>query len=270
MAGPLSVAHPWNLVAPGYLEHNLDDFTVFARRALDLAGVGPGDRIVDVACGPGSLALPAAQLVEHVHAVDFSEAMLDHLRRLLAEQGVDNVAVLRCDGQAMPFDDASFDAGFSLFGLMFFPDRARGFAELRRVLRPGARAVVSSWVPMEDIEVLDAMFGALFEVAPELAPTEPPAPPPLSTPDRVVEEMSAAGFAVEVVEVRHDVQAGSVAEMLAASRASFAPLCLIAERLGDRFEGVWEEVGAAVAERLGAGPVSFPMRALFGVGAASP
>lgn len=268
MANSLSVAHPWNLAASGYVEYNLDSFTTYARRALELAEVGPTDRIVDVACGPGSLALPAAALAQHVEALDFSEPMLDYLRQRLVSDGIDNVHVTQGDGQALPFDDASFDAGFSMFGLIFFPDRARGFAELRRVLRPGGRAVVSSWVSTNDIEVLAAMFEALFELAPEVAPTEPPPPSPLSTADSVIDEMSAAGFAVEVTEVRNVIEAASMEELLGGSRASFAPLCLIAEQLGDRFDGVWQEVCASIVAKLGGGPTSFEMRSLFGVGRA--
>ncbi|MEN0067028.1 MAG: methyltransferase domain-containing protein [Myxococcota bacterium] len=268
MANPLSVAHPWDLVAPGYLEHNLDDFTAFASRALELAAIGPADRVIDVACGPGSLAIPAAAKAQHVQAVDFSQPMLAQLRERLSDGNIQNVSVTHGDGQALPFEDAMFDAGFSMFGLMFFPDRARGFAELRRVLRPGARAVVSSWVPMDDIVVLSTMFEALFEAAPELAPTEAPPPPPLSNPASLIDEMSAAGFEVEVTEVTHPIQNGSLEETLAASRTSFAPLCLMAEQLGDRFEDVWRHVCASMLAKLGPGPVSFPMRALFGVGRA--
>jgi len=268
MASPLSVPHAWNLVAPGYLQHNLDDFEVFARRAIELAGIGPDHRVIDVACGPGSLTLPAAAIARRVEAIDFSGAMVDLLRERLAAAGIDNVGVIEGDGEALPFADASFDAGFSMFGLMFFPDRAKGFAELRRVLRPGARAIVSSWVPMDDIEVLRAMFGALFELAPEIAPGEPPVPAPLSTETSVVDEMAAAGFDVEVRRVDREVVVGSMREMLSASRASFAPLCLIEEQLGKRFDHVWQRVGERLQEELGDGPVSFPMRALFGVGIA--
>ncbi len=268
LARSLSVSHAWDLVASGYLQHNLESFTHFAQRAFELVPIGPTDRVVDVACGPGSLTLPAAQLARRVDALDFSSEMLSHLRQRLADAGIDNVEVTQGDGQALPFDDASFDAGFSMFGLVFFPDRAKGFAELRRVLRPGAHAVVSSWAPMDDIRVLRVMFEALYDAAPELAPTEPPPPPSLSTAASVIDEMSAPGFAVEVTEVTRRIEAASMEEMLVSSREAFAPLCLIAEQLGDRFDGVWDQVRASMVAEIGPGPVAFDMRALFGIGRA--
>lgn len=67
------------------------------------------------------------------------------------------------DGQALPFDDNIFDGAFSLAGLIFFPDRAAGFRELRRVLRPGRRAVVSSIASVQGPlgRVLDAIRAML-------------------------------------------------------------------------------------------------------------
>jgi ubiquinone/menaquinone biosynthesis C-methylase UbiE len=80
--------------------------------------------------------------------------MIARLRERAAREGVADIDARVADGCALPFPDASFDAGFSSFGLMFFPDRARGFGELLRVLRPGAQAVVSSWAPMTRVPVL--------------------------------------------------------------------------------------------------------------------
>lgn len=97
-----------------------------------------------------SLSIPDAwNLAAHVDAVDFSSAMLDTLRA--RADGLDHVHLHEADGQALPFPDGIYDAGFSMFGLMFFPDRARGWAGLRRVLRPGGRAVVASWHPLDQI-----------------------------------------------------------------------------------------------------------------------
>ena len=78
-----------------------------------------------------------APAVRHVTSVDFSAAMLDQLRRNIAAANAANVEIVEADGQALPFPDDSFDVGVSMFGLMFFPDRGKGFAELFRVLAPG-------------------------------------------------------------------------------------------------------------------------------------
>lgn len=269
MSGPLSKPHVWNLVAPGYVEHNAETFDAFAARALDLAGVEPGQRIVDVAAGPGSLAVQAAARGARVDALDFSPAMLDALRARAAQAGLDDLHAVEGDGQALPYADGVFDAGFSLFGLMFFPDRARGFAELRRVLRPGGRAVVSSWRPLGDVPLFSVLFQALFAAAPELKPTEAPVPAALSSPEAVHAEMSAAGFAVEVVDVELPLRVPSMTEYWRGARTSFAPLCLMAEQIGEpAFDAAWEKVLAALTAEFGDGPVHVPMKALMGVGTA--
>src|SRR5262245_7747216 len=142
---PLSTPIPWDLVADEYALDVVPLFERFADAALDLAAPLEGRRVLDVACGPGTLALRAARLAEEVTALDFSAGMVRQLEAKAAAEGASNLRALQGDGQALPFPDERFDAAFSLFGLMFFPDRARGFAELRRVLVPGGRAVVSSW-----------------------------------------------------------------------------------------------------------------------------
>src|SRR5690606_24130990 len=110
----------------------------FAADALALAELNPQDTLVDVAAGPGSLALQAAGQVARVDALDFSTEMLNLLRQ--RTRSIANIHAIEGDGQALPYDNEQFDAAFSLFGLMFFPDRARGFSELYRVLKPGGRA----------------------------------------------------------------------------------------------------------------------------------
>src|SRR5512138_3140554 len=160
---PLAAPAPWDLVAPAYAEEVVPMFEVFAREALRLAAPPPGGRIVDVACGPGTVSVLAAQDGHRVDALDFSPGMIDKLRARIAALGLTGITPQIGDGQALPYADATADAGFSMFGLMFFPDRAKGFAELRRVLKPGARAVVSSWYPLDAVPVLAAMFGAVRE-----------------------------------------------------------------------------------------------------------
>lgn len=115
-----------------------------ARRAVELAEIGPGDRYLDVAAGTGALTLAAAAAGASVTAIDFAEGMLDILREKLARAGVDDVEVRQMDGQALEFGDGEFDAVGSGFGLVFFPDPPRGVREMRRVLTSGGRAIVTS------------------------------------------------------------------------------------------------------------------------------
>ena len=100
-----------------------------------LADCRPGDLCLDVATGPGTLALRVAQRAAQVCAIDFSAGMIEQLRGRTPFDLRGKLEVRQADGQDLPFEDASFDIAFSMFGLFMFPDRARGFAELGRILR---------------------------------------------------------------------------------------------------------------------------------------
>ena len=122
------------------------------RRAADLAAVGPGDRVLDVACGTGDLALELARRVApggSVVGADFSERMLDLARhKAEAERGagvVPREARVRFEAAnalALPYDDGAFDAATVGFGARNFSDLAGGLREMVRVVRPGGRVVV--------------------------------------------------------------------------------------------------------------------------------
>jgi demethylmenaquinone methyltransferase/2-methoxy-6-polyprenyl-1,4-benzoquinol methylase len=106
-------------------------------RAADLARVGPGDRVLDVATGTGDLAVELARRGAEVVGQDFSEGMLALARAkapaLRFEQG---------DALALPYADGEFDAVTVGFGARNFSDLARGLAEMARVTKPGGRLVV--------------------------------------------------------------------------------------------------------------------------------
>jgi demethylmenaquinone methyltransferase/2-methoxy-6-polyprenyl-1,4-benzoquinol methylase len=120
------------------------------RRAADLAGVGPGDRVLDVATGTGDLALELAGRVGaqgEVIAADFSERMLELARRKApaspAEGG--SVAPIRfewANAMALPYADGEFAAATVGFGARNFSDLDLGLAEMARVVRPGGKVVV--------------------------------------------------------------------------------------------------------------------------------
>ena len=165
---PLATPLAWNLVSSGYAQDNLSHFIAYSKDALDLAAVDATDRILDVAAGPGSLAVQAAKRVAEVHALDFSPEMLAQLNARVAEAKLSNVVAREGDGQALPYADGSFSAAFSMFGLIFFPDRARGLRELWRVLRPGGRVVISSWQPMTRVPLLVSVFEALAAELPSM------------------------------------------------------------------------------------------------------
>ena len=106
-------------------------------RAVDLAGVGPGDRALDVATGTGDLAIALRRRGAEVVGVDFSEAMLE-----LARQKAPDITFEPGNALELPYGDREFDAVTVGFGVRNFDDLERGLREMARVTRPGGRVVV--------------------------------------------------------------------------------------------------------------------------------
>jgi demethylmenaquinone methyltransferase/2-methoxy-6-polyprenyl-1,4-benzoquinol methylase len=116
-------------------------------RAADLAHVGPGGRVLDVATGTGDLAIELARRVSpggEVVGSDFAEGMLDRARRKAAAAGGADVRPRFewADAMELPYAEDSFDAATVGFGARNFDDLGRGLAEMVRVVRPGGRVVV--------------------------------------------------------------------------------------------------------------------------------
>jgi len=115
-------------------------------RAADLARVGPGDRVLDVATGTGDLALELARRVGargEVIGADFADEMLIHARRKAAERPSEAAVRFEwANALELPYDDAHFAAATVGFGARNFADLDRGVAEMARVVRPGGRVVV--------------------------------------------------------------------------------------------------------------------------------
>jgi SAM-dependent methyltransferase len=120
------------------------------------AGIGPGQRVLDVACGSGNVSIPAAATGADVTGLDITPELLERGAAEAAAAGVE-VAWVEGDAQALPFADASFDTVISAVGVMFAPDHERTAAELLRVCRPGGTIGLISWTP-------DGTIGRLFGV----------------------------------------------------------------------------------------------------------
>jgi demethylmenaquinone methyltransferase/2-methoxy-6-polyprenyl-1,4-benzoquinol methylase len=107
------------------------------RRAAVAAVVRPGDRVLDICCGTGDVAVAALRAGGRVTGLDFSERMLERARRKSAD-----VEWVQGDALALPFEDGSFDAATAGFGVRNLDDLERGLAELRRALRTGGRVAI--------------------------------------------------------------------------------------------------------------------------------
>ncbi|HEY1905848.1 MAG TPA: methyltransferase domain-containing protein [Myxococcaceae bacterium] len=263
---PLATPAPWSQLASAYEAEVLPTFRPFAEEALRLAGAPSGGRVADVASGPGTLALLAARAGLVVDAIDFSPEMIALLERRTEAEGLRGVHARVGDGQALPHPDQGHDAAFSLFGLMFFPDRARGFAELRRILRPGGRAVVSSWQPAERSRVITALFTAVQQSLPESA--APPAQPlPLGTEEAWRAEMEPFFAEVQVHPVSTLVEFASTDALWDSMQRSMPPVVLMRNHHGAQAWGpIAERVGALLGNSLGRGPVTLDLHAFVTVG----
>jgi SAM-dependent methyltransferase len=111
--------------------------------AVDVAA---GSKVLDVAAGNGNASLAAARRGCRVTATDYVDALLDGARRRAEADGLD-IEVRVADAENLPFDDASFDAVLSTFGVMFVPDPQRAADEMLRVTRPGGRIGLANWTP---------------------------------------------------------------------------------------------------------------------------
>ena len=182
-------------------------------RAADLAGVGPGERVLDVATGTGDLAIELRRRVGaegEVVGSDFSEGMLD-----LARAKASDVRFEHGNALALPYEDDSFDAATVGFGARNFSDLARGLREMTRVVRPGGRVVVLE-ITTPQRPPLSWFFGLWFDrVVPLIGRVagDPDAYSYLPSSVRRFPDargLGAALAAVGLVDVRWIVTAGGI------------------------------------------------------------
>jgi SAM-dependent methyltransferase len=142
-------------------------------RLVRAAGVGPGDRVLDVAAGSGNAAIPAALAGAHVVASDLTPELLDAGKALAARQGAE-LRWEQADAEALPYADGAFDIVLSCLGVMFAPHHQKATDELLRVTRSGGRIGLLSWTP-------EGFIGQMFATMRPYVPPPPPGvqPPPL-------------------------------------------------------------------------------------------
>jgi ubiquinone/menaquinone biosynthesis C-methylase UbiE len=191
---PMSAPEPWTLVAEGYVTDTQPVFEQYCRKALELVGYQGSGRVLDVACGPGTLSLLIHSGASEIHGIDFSPGMLECFNREIARRDIANIKTWRMDGQRLEFGDSEFDWAFSMFGLMFFPDRGKGFREIVRTLKPGGRAAITTWAPVSDSTAIQMMFGAMQAAFPKKPEANSAKVLNLGDPDNFRMEMQQAGF----------------------------------------------------------------------------
>lgn len=202
------------------------------------AGAAAGVRLLDVACGDGNVAIPAARAGAAVTALDLTPELLDAGRVRGAAERVDISWVLG-DAEELPFGEASFDAVTSNFGAVFAPRHAVVATELARVCRPGGRIVITAWAP-------DGFNERVAEIAKSYLPQPPVPEPPVLWADPAHARACFQSADVELSFERDSIRAraASVQALVGLMARSFGPLVLARERLIQ--QGRWEELLAAI------------------------
>jgi ubiquinone/menaquinone biosynthesis C-methylase UbiE len=194
-------------VVPGWRKHDArltQSFGVVSTALLDKADVTPGDNVLDIACGTGEPAIPAARRVGpkgKVFATDLVAGMVAFAKEKARAQAVDNVEFVVTDGEQLELSAGSFDAATMRWGLMFMPEPLACLQRIHRALKPGAAFATATWAGP------DRNPWAAVPLATMKRYQEIPAPVPGQTglfafadPEKLKDTMRTAGFRDVTVE----------------------------------------------------------------------
>lgn len=216
---------------------------------LDMAAVGPGARVLDIAAGAGEQTLLAARRVGahgHVLATDISPTILGHAASAAEQAGLSNVETRELDGERHDLlPAASFDAAVSRVGLIYFPDQQRALAGIRHALRPGGRFAAVVYSTAERNPFFALPVGIIRRRA-QLPPPLPGQPGPFSLGGEGVlaTALEQAGFRdVEVRKVDSPVCLPTAADCVRFERESFGALHqMMASLTDDERADTWKEI----------------------------
>jgi len=239
-------------------------FEAYAAGMAELVAACAPGAVLETAAGSGVVTRALAPILgagARYVVTDLNQAMLDHAA---ARQGFDSrIEWRQADALALPFEDASFDVVCCQFGAMFFPDRVAGYAEARRVLRPGGRFVFSVWDRIEENAFADEVTQAVAAVFAR----DPPrflARTPHGYHDVALirEELGRAGFAEIEIETRAEVSRAPSARDAASAYCQGTPLRNeIEARNAAGLEEATMAATGALARRFGSGPIEGRIRA---------
>src|ERR1043166_4500709 len=159
-----------------------------AREFVDRLDLKPGTKVLDVACGTGNLALPAARAGADVTGVDIAPNLIDQATANAEREGLHTKFEVG-DAEDMPYRDSEFDVVMTMFGAMFAPRPDVTASELKRVCKSGGLITMANWTP-------EAFTGAMFKTNAKHVPPPPGMSPPLQWGmEDMVRERFADGIA---------------------------------------------------------------------------
>ena len=164
-------ASTYNAAADCFDASPLSFWDYFGRRTVELASLPVGSRVLDVCCGTGASAIPAAEAVGptgKVIGVDLAKQLLELARTKAVQWRLGNIEFEIGDMLSMRFPTASFDAVVCVFGIFFVPDMAKGVSELWSRVRPGGKLAVTTWGPNFCKPANDAFWRSIKNVRPDL------------------------------------------------------------------------------------------------------
>lgn len=222
-------------------------------------------QLLETACGTGIVtyaianALPAGAKIT---ATDLSQPMLDFAA---AKQPSSAITWRQADAQALPFDDASFDAVVCQFGVMFFPDKAKGFSEARRVIGKGGCFVLAVWDGFENNELPRTNSDAIATMFPDDPPTFMRRVPYGYNDEKTIRaQLADAGFnEISVDRVSKTLNVPSARDIAVGSVHGGPTRNEIEKRDPSALDRATEIATQAIAKRFGSGAFTVPSQALF-------
>jgi SAM-dependent methyltransferase len=189
----------WDRISDIYRREIDRRFAPVVENVIARANLAPGQRVLDLGTGTGTVAEQAAAIVGpsgHVLGVDISTEMLELARQRLADQGLRNVTLREGRAEALPAQDGGFDVVLASLSLMYVIDRATAAREIARVLRPGGRLVGAVWAGPDQCDIVRFQQTAgSFSPPPPVPGVGPGA---LADPSPFLEQLGAAGVQARV------------------------------------------------------------------------
>ena len=164
-------AFTYNAAADCFDASPLSFWDYFGRRTIELASLPIGSRVLDVCCGTGASALPAAEVVGQtgkVIGIDLAEQLLELARTKGVKRRLDNIEFEIGDMLSLRFPAASFDGVICVFGIFFVPDMAKAVSELWSRVRPGGKLAVTTWASNFCKPASDAFWRLIRNIRPDL------------------------------------------------------------------------------------------------------